>query len=92
MDASNKLISLDNDYHYPGQHTQYREAVIAHSPRGGDEIKMEVGDDIDVGTHRMMPSDLDVGKNERTQKKGKFPSFKTVNKIKWEVFPLYPHA
>ncbi|CAG7835828.1 unnamed protein product [Allacma fusca] len=84
-DASERFVSLDDVYYYGGGNGLVQVATAPHKPRNDEEIELKVGDKIGVAGNHW--NGMSKGTNQRTHRKGLYPSYKARNLIQRVSFP-----
>lgn len=92
VDASSSLYSLDSSVYYVTYFDiHYQRAIKKHQPRSAAEISLEVGDLIHIERYIYrsknqsfvgnLRNGSSCGVNQRTGRRGLFPSYKVVDEI-----------
>ncbi len=89
-DASGYVKSLDATYFYWGQ-PEYREVALEdHKPRTKREMDIMVGDKIIGSPLAHWNNGYSKGINNRTSRKGLYPSYKVEEEVRIAKMPTYP--
>ena len=87
IDNSIRVKSLDNHFYVDRFNTITKKAILKHEPKNTDEIELQIDDIIllhikENSKYLAYSANLwngfMFGMNQRTKKKGKFPSYKVV--------------
>ena len=89
-DASTYFHSLDDSYYFGGQNGHSQVAIYPHKARHEKEMDLQEGDRIGVAGNHW--DGYSMGTNQRSGKKGLFPSYKIIEKIDIADFPIYEEA
>uniref|UniRef100_A0A914WG70 GT23 domain-containing protein n=1 Tax=Plectus sambesii TaxID=2011161 RepID=A0A914WG70_9BILA len=80
-DKGMNFHSLDDIYYYGGQLGRELTVVEAHSAQRPAEIDLKEGDVVKYEAN--LQNGYSIGRNARTNRRGQFPSFKTIDK--WRI-------
>ena len=84
VDASQRVISLDQGYYFGGQSPGAYKAVLDHKISTNKELPLRVGDRVFIEEFR---GGMLYGMNGRTGDKGEFPAYKVQEVMKTYDFP-----
>ncbi|XP_022245998.1 alpha-(1,6)-fucosyltransferase-like [Limulus polyphemus] len=89
-DASSNFRSLDDIFYFGGQDYPYQTVIYDHQPRSSEEIELKKGDVLIPRTN--LWNGFSIGMLRHNNKSGVYPSYKVVDQIQVQEFPLYKEA